>query len=161
MGDYNRSTRECVFEQLRPEMVSAIRAHAEKYALSDLESNILMCCETTSEKKKKGFVASIFFSSLLGGDPDPVHYTGIFVTPKWLVWIHSGAKRGVHVSTAKLKDVSVSDFNSKLVDDTGLEVFGFIGGRAERVTAFIGLGAGSVAQRFSETVKRAIEQAGG
>lgn len=156
MGDYNRSTRECSFEQLRPEIVTAVRAHAEKYALSDLESNILMCCETTSQKKKKGL-----FSSLMGGDPDMVHYTGMFVTPKWLVWVNSGAKRGTHVSTAKLNDISVSDFDSKLFEDTGIEVFGFIGQRSERVTAFIGLGAESVAQRFSETLKSAVEQAGG
>ena len=63
MGDYNRSTRECSFGQLRPELVTAIREHIQKRELGNIEAEILMCCETTSEKKKKGF-----FASLGGGD---------------------------------------------------------------------------------------------
>jgi hypothetical protein len=156
MGDYNRSTRECTFSQLRPELVSAIREQVEKQELGDIEAEILACCETTSEKKKK---KRGLFGSLLGGDPDPVHYTGVIVTPTWLIWARSGAKSGTVVAWARLRDIQVKDFESELIDDTGLEVFGFIGRSRERGQAFIGLGPESAAKRFGDAVKSAVAQA--
>ena len=35
MNAYTRSTRECTFADLRPELVTAIRKHIEKYKLED------------------------------------------------------------------------------------------------------------------------------
>ena len=147
MGEYIRSTRACSFEQLRPELVSAIREYVADRKLGDIEPDILMCCETTSEKLKKGF-----FRSLMGGDPDPIHYIGALVTPIWLIWARSGPKSGTVVLSARLKDVQVKDFESDLIQDTGLEVFGFVGNSTERMHVFIGLGQEPPAQKFAETV---------
>jgi len=155
MGDYYRSTRECTFEQLRPELVATIRAYLDQHDLGPIERGILSCCETTSEKKNKGFLAR-----LIGGGPDPVHYTGLLVTPTWLIWAISGPKLGTVVSAARLKDIEVTAFSSPLIDDTGLEVFGFISGSPERVQAFVGLGAEPAAQRFRATLQAAMEKVG-
>ena len=58
MGDYMRSTRECAFGQLRPELVQAIRDYLQKHELGTIDADILICCETTSEKTKRGFFAT-------------------------------------------------------------------------------------------------------
>ena len=91
MGDYNQSTRECSFGQMHPELVSAIREYVEKHEMGSVEAEITICCETTSEKKRKSVFASI------GTDPDLVHYTGVLLTPTWLIWARSGAKSGTTV----------------------------------------------------------------
>ncbi len=159
MGDYQRSTRECNFDRLRLEIVEAIRAHAQQHELGDVEREALICCETTNEKKK----SSGLFSKLAGGDPDKVHYTGIVVTPRWLIWATSGAKRGVVVLSSRLRDTEVRDYEAtpsyKLLQDTGLEVVGFFSGSLERAQAFIGLGPEPAAQNLRSVLKQAIQQA--
>ena len=55
MSDYTRSTRECTFDQLRPELRRAILEFARMGEIGSLADDILGCCETKSEKKAGGF----------------------------------------------------------------------------------------------------------
>ncbi len=169
MGDYQRSTRECNFDRLRPEMVEAIRAHAQQHELGDVEREALICCETINEKIKSGGL----FGKLLGSDPDKVHYTGLVVTPRWLIWATSGAKRGTSVLSSRLHDTEVQDFEAtpmyklmqerglKEMQDTGLEVTAFFTGSLERAQAFIGLGPEPAAQNLRAVLKDAVRKAQG
>lgn len=151
MGDYMRSTREYAFDQLRPELVQGIRDYLQKHELGAIEADILICCETTSEQTKRGFFHTLVRS-------ETIHYTGMLVTPGWLIWATWGAKSGVVVMAARLEDIQVTDFASHLINDIGLEVFGFLIGFAERVSAFIGLGPEPAAQKFRTTLKAAAAQ---
>jgi hypothetical protein len=72
MNVYTRSTRECAFADLGPELTLAIRKHIEKYKLGDVESALLICCETTSTNQKTGLFAN--------GDETTI--AGMFVTTK-------------------------------------------------------------------------------
>ncbi len=56
MGDFLRTTRESMINNLNPVLVATIRAHIEKYELGDIDSSALICCETTSTKQKKGAI---------------------------------------------------------------------------------------------------------
>jgi hypothetical protein len=76
-----------------------------------------MCCETTSEKKRAGALAA-----LLGDNSDTILYTGMVVTPQWLIWARYGDKSGIRVSSAKLQDVEIRAYASMLAKDTGMEV---------------------------------------
>jgi hypothetical protein len=154
MSTYDRVTRECSFGQLRAELVRAICDYAQDHReLGDIEVEVLMCCETTSEKRRTGGLAA-----LLGGDPDTVLYTGMLVTPHYLIWARSGDQSGIGVYSAKLKDVQVRAFASRLMQDTGLEVSGYIGDSNGRVRGYIGMGPEPAAQKFCEQVEQAIEQ---
>ena len=51
MNPTTRKTRACTLDE---DLKDALRAHAAKYRLDDLESEILMCCETLSARYKKG-----------------------------------------------------------------------------------------------------------
>jgi len=155
MSAYIRFTRECSFGQLRPELVRAIREYAQNHReLGDVEGDVLMCCETTSEKERAGALAA-----LLGDDPDTILYTGMLVTPQWLIWARNGDQSGIVVSSAKLQDVQVRAFASRLVKDTGMEVSGYIGDSKGRVRGYIGMGPEPAAQKFCEQVQKAIEKA--
>ena len=154
MSDYVRFTRECSFGQLRPELVRALREYAQNHReLGNVEVEVLMCCETASEKKRAGALAA-----RLGDDPDTILYTGMLVTPQWLVWARFGDKSGISVYSAKLQDVQVRAFASRLVKDTGMEVSGYIGDSKGRVRGYIGMGPEPAAQKFREQVQKAIEK---
>jgi hypothetical protein len=159
MSDYIRSTRECAFNQVQPALYAAIRQHAEENQLGNLEAKALACVETRNERKR----SSGLFSRLLGSsDPDPLHYTAAVVTPKWLIWASSGAKRGTTVLSARLTDVQVRNYDmNQLVEDSGLVVNGLLRGATEKAEAFIGLGPEPAAEDFKRIVREAIEQANG
>jgi len=82
MNAYTRSTRECTFGDMRPELAAAIRRHIETYKLGDIESPLLICCETTSTHQKTGLFAN--------GDETTI--TGMFVTTQLLVWTNGKKK---------------------------------------------------------------------
>ena len=54
-----RKTRACTLDTLDEELKASIRAHALKYGLADVESDILMCCETLSVRQKTGLFGGI------------------------------------------------------------------------------------------------------
>ena len=153
MSDYIRRTRECSIGQLRPELVRAIREYAQNHHELGNVEEVLMCCETTSEKKRAGALAA-----LLGDNPDTTLYTGMVVTPQWLIWARHGDKSGIRVSSARLQDVQVKVYASLLVKDNGLEVSGYIGDSNAQVRGYIGMGPEPAAQKFCEQVQKAIEK---
>jgi hypothetical protein len=153
MSNYKRFTRECTLEQLRPELVHAIRGYLQEHGLAEVETQIEMCCETISERQKASAIAA-----LLREDPDKVYYTGAFVTPQWLVWARSGDKTGTTVVSAQLREIHVKPLASLLVKDAGLEVSGFIGNSRIHAGGYIGLGPEAAAQKFCEKVKQAVDK---
>lgn len=80
------STHACTIEELNASLKAALRAHGTRYDLRDIESGVLMCCETTSTHQKKG---------VFGGTETTI--SAVYVTPKWLVWanIAGGNKTGI------------------------------------------------------------------
>ncbi len=153
MSNYKRFTRACTLEQLQPALRQALRDYFAKHNLTEIDTDIMMCCETTSERQAQSALAA-----LLGEDRDQVYYTVALVTPNELVWAHSGDKSGVSVISAKLKEIRVKPYTSLLVKDNGLEVNGFVGDAHAFVRGYIGLGAEPAAQKFLEVVKQAVEQ---
>jgi hypothetical protein len=155
-SEWKRTTRECSFADLRPELVAAIRQFVEKHKLPILESEVLACCETTSESKKAGLA-----ERLMGGG-DKVQYTGVLVTPSWLIWAASGDKTGVSVTSARLTDIAeVRDYEDtpfhQLIEDHGLQIYGFRYHGSEREVWFLGLGQEYAAQRFRDVLREAIQ----
>ncbi len=157
MANYYRTTRECSFEELRPELRQAMRDYIENQKMVGIEIDILMCCETTSEKKTPNGGNNLL--AFLGeDDPDSIVTTGMFVTPEWLVWARMGDKTGMLVTAANFRNVKVKPFSSRFDDDTGLEVSGFIGDALGRVKGYIGMGPEEAAREFCDVVVQAAEK---
>ena len=153
MRENKRATRACSFSEFPPEIVAAIGKYAEKHQLGNIEAGALTYAETVSEKMKQGFFSKIF------GPPDYAVKTCMIITPERLLWATLSAKNQTAVLAARLADVEIRDFSSSLVEDSGIEVFGFINEFSERVTAFIGLGEDAAAEAFRRVLKQAAENA--
>jgi hypothetical protein len=153
MSDYTRSTRECTFDQLRPDLRRAILEFARMGEIGSLPDSILGCCETKSEKKAGGF-----FSGWFESGADHIIYTGALFTAEWLVWARSGDLSGTHVTAARLADIQVKPFASLLVRDNGLEVFGYVGDSKSRIRGYIGMGPEPAAQAFCQAAQQAAEK---
>ena len=87
MSAINRATRTCELDELNDTLKATMRAHVAQYHLDTNESDILMCCETTSTQYKRGLFGSAKETTL----------SAAYVTPKWLVWVdltdrHDGAR---------------------------------------------------------------------
>lgn len=152
MSDWKRTTKEVPFEGLRPEMVVAIKNHLEQYNLGAVLSDALMCVQTDSEKVKKG----------LFGGAETV-YTGVVITPHWLMWAISGTKVQTAVLSTQLRDVVVQDYAqtqfAKMIPDVGIQVSGRFTGASENVAAFIGLDDSAAGRKFKEIVIQALQNA--
>ena len=160
---YHRTTRDCSLTDLRPELLAAIRAHVEERKLGDVEAQMLICCETTNEQRELKGLEKLRARLLGPHDPDPVHYTGVVVTPAWLIWTTSGAKRGTVTLSARLRDVEIREFSARYaefgIEDSGIDVFGLIGYSAERGSVFIGLGREPAAEKLKDVLRGAVQQA--
>jgi len=135
---FSRSTRECYFDQLNPDLAKAFKDRFLQDEFPGIESKIITCFETESMRKK-------LFSTR-------TEYSGVILTPDVLVWGMSGIKRNPFAAMAQIKEISeIRDYEKtescKIMQDTGLELFGFIYLFSKRSTWFIGLGADQSGER--------------
>ena len=160
-SQYQRETRECSFTDLQPELVSAIKEYVQERELEDVETELLICCETTSVRPERGAMAKLKARLLGTFDPAPdhVHHTGIIVTPRLLIWGTSGEKQGTTILSARLSMIEVTDYKPELIDDSGINIFGEIGRFPERASMFIGLGKDSAAERLKDVLRQAVKKA--
>jgi hypothetical protein len=153
MSEYNRFTRECTLGQLRPELRQAIRAFFKEHELDEQSAGILACYETTSEKKSTGKLVA-----WLNDQSDTTVHLGMLLTPDWLIWARSGDRSGTRLNAANLKEIRVKVYSSRLTQDAGLEVSGYISSSKGRVKGYIGMESEAVAQKFCDQVKQAIDK---
>jgi len=153
MNAYSRSTHECTLADLHPELVTAIRSHIEKYKLRDVESSLLICCETTSTTKITGFFASGSESTL----------TGMLVTDQLLVWTNGKKGDKPIVRSALLRNIDAQDFENTAMyqvnPDSGLNVTGRYTDVTKQGQAFIGLGTDPAGEKFRQVLQHAIQKA--
>ena len=152
MSTTSRKTRTCTVEMLDEGLKAAIRAHGMKYGLGDIESDVLMCCETISIQQKKG---------LFGGIKTTL--SAVFVTPKWLVWVDSNERNDAGASTAQLKHIDVRDYrataNYTIMPDQGLNVTGRYTDRNKTGITFIVLDSEPDGQKFRQVLDQALRKA--
>jgi hypothetical protein len=151
MNAYTRSTRECTFAEMRPELVTAIREHVEKYKLGDVESSPLICCETTSTIQRTGIFTS--------GAETTV--TSMLVTAQLLVWTNGNGEPAVR--SALLRNIDAQDFENtamyQVKPDSGVNITGRYTDVTKQGQAFIGLGMDSTGEKFRQILQHAIQKA--
>jgi hypothetical protein len=154
MSEYERSTRECSPAQLHPALRKALQNHFHEHDLGDMQSEVLLCCETVSKRKNASRLGS-----WLSGNLDTTIHTGILLTAKTLFWIRYGDQSGTLLNEAHLDRIGVKFHTSLLSADVGLEIVGYVGDSNARVHGYIGMGPEPAAQKFCEEVKQAILKA--
>ena len=151
MSEFNRTTRECSVNQLHPKVFQALKNYFQEKNLGDLETEAVLCCETVSTKNRSG---GLF--SLLSPSADTTIHTGIVLTSEWMVWVRSGDTSGILLSAANLNSIIVNTYKSMFVNDTGLEIIGYIGDSKLVVRGYVGMGPEPATQKFCDEVKQAI-----
>ena len=148
MATTTRATRECSLNELNPALRDAMRAIATEHAMGDLETGILMCCETTSKSRKKG---------VFGGMEDSI--SAVFVTPTWLVWAESTNTNAAQIGAAKLRQIEVRDYESTamytVTPDMGLNVTGRYTSVQKTGITFIALDTGPAGKKFRQVLSEA------
>ena len=144
-----RKTRACTLDTLDEELKAAIRAHGAKFGLEDIESDILMCCETITVHPKKRFGGGIQTS-----------LSAVYVTPKWLVWAESSGRSDVAAGAALLSQIDVRDDRSTgqyaITAAQGLDITGrYTNGNKIGIT-FIVLEAEADGQKFRQVLDEAM-----
>jgi len=155
MREYVHYTRECLFEELKPAMVTAIREFIQQYAplMQDSESKALVCTETTTVQTRIGFVER------LSGLSEKLHYTGALVTPEFVIWATCGPQRKTTVLAARLVDIEITRLDYTGVRDPGLDLFGLMIGGKERIRVYIALGDDPAGDNFKRILDEALEKA--
>jgi len=152
MGAYTRSTRECTFGDMPPELHAAIRKHIEKYQLGEIESSTPVCFETTSTCKKSGLFAN--------GDETTI--TGMLLTSKLLVWTSEKKKGKTVVMSAFLRNIDVQDFENtamyQVTPDSGMNISGRYTDVTKQGQSFIGLGPDSAGEKFRQVLQLSIQK---
>jgi len=151
MSEFNRTTRECSVNQLHSEIFQALKNYFKDKNLGILETEAALCCETISTKNRAGGLFSLMSPSI-----DSTIHTGMVLTSEWLIWVRSGDASGTVLSAANLKNISVSIYKSMFVNDTGLEIVGYIGDSKLVVRGYVGMGSEAATQKFCNEVKQAI-----
>ncbi|MGE5374441.1 MAG: hypothetical protein ACM3XO_05235 [Bacteroidota bacterium] len=144
-----RKTRICSFETLDEKLRDAIRSHGTEYGLQDLETDVLMCCETLSAWQEKGFHGGIRTS-----------LSAIYVTPRWLVWADGSRDQEAMAGTAQLKHIDVGDAHSaggySISPDQGLSVSGRTTRRTNPETLFLVLDSEAEGRQFRRVLQDAL-----
>ena len=152
MNTMTRTTRACTLETLDGNLKAAIRAHGAKYGLEDIESGILMCCETITVGPKKGFFGGI-----------KTALSAVYVTPKWLVWADSTGRNDAGASTARLKQIDVRDYRTTasyaITPDQGLNITGRYTDKNRTGISFIVLSTDKDGQKFRQVLEEAMNKA--
>ncbi len=160
MGDWNRTTRKMVIEEIQSEYMNAIQEHNAAYNLKLDLSNYLICIETISIKKKKKLFG--------GGLPNQTIQVQI-LTPQWLVMaVKSDESNSVGVLSVQLRDTVAKDYKDdpgyQLIPDTGVLITGLFTGKVgmhgnSDVSTFLALGEEPAAREFKEILFQSIADA--
>jgi hypothetical protein len=151
MIGYTSTTRACSASQIHPSLYQAVREYFQTHQVGDLDTETLLCCETTSEKQNPGKLASF-----LDGNPDSTVHLAVLLTAEWLIWARHGDRSGTLVIGTKLKLIRVKAFVAKRTKDMQLEVSGFMVDSKEYVRGNLEMGPEAAAQKFCEAVEKAV-----
>jgi len=136
-----------------PELITAIRKHIVKYKLGDVESSLLICCETTSTSQKSGLFANGSEATI----------AGMLVTAQLLVWTNGKKKGEPTVRSALLRNIDVQDFENTAMyqvnRDSGMNITGRYTDVTKPGQAFIGLGTDTAGEKFRQVLHHAIQKA--
>ncbi len=147
-----RKTHACTIDALDTELKAAIRAHGTKFSLEDIETDILMCCETITIHQKKGFFGGI-----------KTTLSAVYVTPKWLVWADSSGRNDVVAGTAQLSQIDVRDDRTTaqyaITSDQGLNITARYTDKNRAGITFIVLESDADGQKFRQVLDEAVRNA--
>jgi len=159
-ASWQRDTRVCASIDLRPDLLSAIRAHLELHEIAEAEAQALVCFETVSRRLKK---PSRLERKMGGGHMAMTQ--AVIVTPRRLVWAQAAEGGEAFARSELLAKLEITDYEKSpgfdLISDHGVEIQGIAAMGGTVGTLFFGLGEGPDADRVRHILKSAVKAAHG
>jgi hypothetical protein len=150
MSHFQRTTRACTLDELRPELVEAIRAYAQQQQWDNLEAEVLACCETTTER-----TAANRLDARLSGSAATLSHLALIATPHRLIWAYSSDRAHAGAASAQYKQMRLKIFTPKLTAGIGVEIYARMDGTGEKTGGRFMLDDNPDARHFCEEVKHA------
>ena len=152
MSEYHRTTRECTLDQLRPELVAAMRTYAQRQQWANLEAEVLACCETTTERTSTNPV-----DAWLNGNAPTITHLALIATPDRLIWAYSRDSANTGTASAQYKDMRLKIFTPKHTQDIAVDIYAHMDGTREKAGGRLRLDSGPDAHKFCDAVMRATD----
>jgi hypothetical protein len=149
MSTYHRATRECTFAELRPELAEAVRTYALHQHWRNFESEIVACCETTTERSNPNRLAALLHSGTA-----TLSHLALIATPDRLIWAASTDQGSASAASARYKDLRLKIFTSKRSTGIAVDIYARIEGTRDRSGGRFMLDDGPAARHFAEEVER-------
>ena len=153
MSHYQRTTRECTLDQLQPELAHALRQYFQQHQLSNVEAEILMCCETSSTRTSTNQL-----DAWLNRDLATDTTLALLLTPERLIWALNSERSGVVVASARLLELRVKVFAPRGSGDFGLDLYGHMADTKVRTGGKLVMGPEEAAKRFCEAIGDAMQK---
>ncbi len=151
MSEQRRTTRLCTLDELRPELAAAIRAHAQRQQWDKFESEILACCETTTER-----IDATQIDLWLNGNTPRLTYLALIATPLHLIWASSDGTVCQNAASALYQGMRLKIFLPKFTTDTiAFDIYARMDGTGHKVGGRLKLDSGAEARQFCEAVHSA------
>jgi len=152
MSHFQRATRACILDELRPELAEAIRTYAQRQQWGNLEAEVLACCETTTER-----TGTNRLGAWLNGSAATMSHLALIATPHRLIWAYSGDRARAGAASAQYKDMRLKIFTPKRTAGIGVEIYARMDGTGEKTGGRFMLDDNPDARHFCEEVKRATD----
>jgi hypothetical protein len=157
MSTYQRTTRECTLDELHPELAEAVRTYAQRQQWPNLETEVVACCETTSER-----ISSNRLDAWLNGGASSLSYLALIATPDRLIWAFGSdharaAAAGAGAASAQFKEMRLKIFTPKTTAGIAVEIFARMDGARDKTGGRFMLDDGPAARHFCEEVKRVTD----
>jgi len=157
---WERDTRVCPSIDLQPDLLAAIRDHAERAELGPVEAQALVCFETVSQRTKKPSL-----TERLAGGGHKTLAQAVIVTPTRFVWAQRAGDGAATGHSQLLDRLDVTDYEkdpaAALLPEHGLQVHGVVAMGGTVGMLFFGLGEGPDADRARRILKEAVRAAHG
>jgi hypothetical protein len=149
MSHTQRTTRECSFADLRPELAEAVRAHAQRQHWQAWEAAIAACCETTTERTQTNRL-----EAWLNSSTPALSYVALIATPDRLIWAFSSKAAPAGAASALFKEMRLKIFTPKNKAGIAIDIYARMDGSRDKAGGRFMLDDGPAARHFSEEVKR-------
>lgn len=149
MSHYQRTTRACTLTELRPELAEAVYAHAQLQHWIDLKSEVLACCETTTERRSTNRV-----DAWLNNSAATLSHLALIATLDRLIWAYSSDRARAGAASARFTEMRLKIFTPKTTAGIAVEVYARMDGTGEKAGGRFMLDGGPAARHFCEEVKR-------
>jgi hypothetical protein len=149
MSHTQRTTRECTLDELRPELAEVVRTYAQRQQWPNLETEVVACCETTSER-----ISSNWLDAWLNGGAISLSYLALVATPDRLIWAYSGEASSPGAASAQYKEMRLKIFTPKTTAGIAVEIFARMDGSRDKTGGRFMLDESPAARHFAEEIKR-------